>query len=161
VVYKEEITAESSRSYYKCTVVMICNSGSEGKKEICIHKVIHPKYYKNSNESCTFLFLEELGHHGNSEILCNSAKVSYFWGCLFHIFRGKQIQKWSFCTFKVRIKKLINKKCQSIRILLIIIVLGMFDFLRTANSKFGYLFRKPKSQEGFFVPSVGAVKIYV
>ena len=48
-------------------------------------KVIYPKYYKNSNESCSFLFWGRLDRQEMSAILL---KYRAFGGIV-HIFRGK------------------------------------------------------------------------
>ena len=48
-------------------------------------KVIYPKHYKNSNESCTFAVFWPIGLEGK---YCNFAKVS-FEGFLFYFQRQK------------------------------------------------------------------------
>ena len=47
---------------------------------------------------------------GSTKNVCNFAKVSYFWGCFFHIFISKEIQNWFFVPFRVRTKKLTSVK---------------------------------------------------
>ena len=58
------------------------------------HTVLYTKWYKNSNEYCTFLFSGRLGHLGsteNSAILLHT--VSYFWGWFFSCFHGQINEK--------------------------------------------------------------------
>ena len=53
-------------------------------------KVIYPKCYNNSTESCTFLFLGRLGRHGNTVNFSNLLKYLTFVGGFFSVFMGKK-----------------------------------------------------------------------
>ena len=71
---------------------------------VCMAKVIYPKCYEKSNESCRFLFLGSSGHFGQHRKFCQMLLLR---GFLF-VFMGKKITAsvhYSVCT-----KKLINTK---------------------------------------------------
>ena len=109
MVYKEEITAKSSRSYYKCTVVMICNFAyQERERGIGGEKEIYPQSYTFQctikTQMNTVLFFEDWVVMAWQfwNFLQNFSRVSYFWGCLFHIFIGKQIQKLKFLCLNLK-----------------------------------------------------------
>ena len=68
-----------------------------GVSKICLHchmdwyplplqKVIYLKYYKHSNQSCTFAVLGLLGCPGRTESFCHFAKVSQILVWFLHIF---------------------------------------------------------------------------
>ena len=86
---------------------------------------VDPKYYKNSNESCTFLFFGRFGCQGSTEHFCSFAKASYFWCGFFFIFLlAKQIQNLSICAL------LLHISCQTI----VAVALAMIETGHLCNS---------------------------
>ena len=100
---------------------------------------VYIKYYKSSNESCTFLFLGRLGHYGkvkSSQILL---QYPTFESVYFHIFivpssvhtkmsKMRKSANYIKCTVLSQ-NRLAHKTyflCQSVR--LVFIVLGIYNF---------------------------------
>ena len=58
---------------------------------VCMAKVIYPKCYEKSNESCRFLFLGSSGHFGQHWKFCQMLILRFFF-----CFHGQK--NYSFCT---------------------------------------------------------------
>ena len=88
---------------------LLCTKKREAKqmpKVSTKNQLIYFKYYKNSNESCTFLFF--LADLAVRAVLNISAVLLNFWWCFFIFLLAKQIQNLSFCTL------LLHISCQTI-----------------------------------------------
>ena len=81
-------------------------------------KVIHPKYYKNSYESCTFAVIGRIGPSGQYIKISAIFPIKYPTKFRFHIFMGK-------ANIKLSILYIVASKlfCWSL-----FLVLGMYNF---------------------------------